>query len=290
MGRRLPEASSPVTTSLRPLTATFSSDAREWHGYEDRIRRRARRLVSLALAGATVGVGTGAMALQEDNRTQTAAGADRSITVTGRASAEGPLDEAVVTVAAVAEGEDPAAVREALATNADALRQSLRDAGVADEQVATVEFRIDEPDRPPDEPHESPDGRDADYRGVHAFRITVDDVARTGAVVDAAANAGAEVRYVVFGLSDERRAELRDRALDDARRQTDTLAAAGGLEATEVRRVDASDGRFDPVYGDGRLAEEDGGGETVFSPDDVTVHVDLRATYDAEVADGENES
>lgn len=251
-------------------------------------------LVSLALAGATVGVGTGAMALQEDNRTQTAAGADRSITVTGRASAEGPPDEAVVTVAAVAEGEDPAAVRGALATNADALRQSLRDAGIADEQVATVEFRIDEPHRPPDEPHRPPDGRDADYRGVHAFRLTVDDVARAGAVVDAAADAGAEVRYVVFGLSDERRAELRDRALadamDDARRQADTLAAAGGLEAAEVRRVDASDGRFDPVYGDGRLAEEAGGGETVFSPDDVTVHVDLRATYDAEVADGENES
>lgn len=250
-------------------------------------------LVSLALAGVTVGVGTGAMALQEDNRTQTAASADRSITVTGRASAEGPSDEAVVTVAAVAEGEDPAAVRDALATNADVLRQSLRDAGVADEQVATVEFRIDEP-LPAAGRTARAAGRDADYRGVHAFRITVDDGARTGAVVDAAADAGAEVRYVVFGLSDERRAELRDRALadamDDARRQADTLAAAGGLEATEVRRVDASDGRFDPVYGDGRLAEEDGGGETVFSPGDVTVHVDLRATYDAEVADGENES
>ena len=250
-------------------------------------------LLTLALAGATVGVGTGATALQEENRTETAATADRSITVTGRATAEAAPDEAVVTVAAVAEGEDPAAVREDLAANADALRGSLRDAGVADEQVETVEFRIDAPYRPPYDPRHPPEGEEPDYRGVHAFRVTLDDVDRAGAVVDAAADAGAEVRYVVFGLSDERRADLRDRALtdamDDARQQADTLAAAGGLEATDVRSVDASDSRFGPVYADEHVAE-DGGGETVFSPGDVTVHVDLRVTYDAAVTDGEGGS
>ena len=244
-------------------------------------------VLAVGMVGATVGFG--AVGAQEnatdDDR---AATPDRSITVTGQGSAEAPPDRAVLAVAVVAEGDDPAAVRDDLAAGADELRAALSNASVADDAVDTTEFQIAERDRPPYGPADEPAAAEPAYRGVHAFRVTVDDVDRAGSVADAAAGAGADVRYVTFELSDERRADLRDAALTDAmgdaRRQADTLAAAGDLEVAGVRSVDASDRGFDPFAGDEAVATESGGGETVLQPDDVVVQVDLRVTYDAETA------
>jgi uncharacterized protein YggE len=265
-------------------------------------------VLALALAGVVVGVGAGAgiNAFQGDDandETTTAghgshsgaAGPPRTITVTGHGEAEAPPDEARVIVAVVAEGDDPAAVRDDLAAGADALRRALSDAGVAEEDIDTVDFRIEEPHRPyePPAPTPRPERPAADDRGVHVFAVTVDDVDRAGPVVDAAIDAGAEVRHVAFGLSEERRADLRDEALtdamDDARRQAETLAAAGDLEVTGVRSIDASQGGFSPgpVYADEEVARDADGG-TVFSPDDTSVRVELRAIYD--VAETGNET
>lgn len=241
-------------------------------------------VLAVGIAGATVGFG--AVGAQDDapddDRSATP---DRSITVTGQGSAEAPPDRAVLAVAVVAAGDDPAAVRDDLATGAEALRAALSNASVADEAVDTTEFHIAERDRPPYGPADGPDDDEPDYRGVHAFRVTVDDVDRAGSVADAAAEAGADVRYVTFELSDERRAELRDVALtdamDDARRQADTLAAAGDLQVDGVRHVDASDRPFGPVYADDAALETAAEGGTELRPDDVAVQVDVRVTYDA---------
>lgn len=243
-------------------------------------------LLAVGFAGATVGFG--AVGAQDDPANDDRADRtdDRSITVGGQGTAESPPDQAVVAVAVVAEGDDPAAVRDDLAAGADALRAGLANASVADEQVDTAGFRITERGRSPYGPPGDPDAPDEPaYRGVHAFEVTLDDVDRAGAVVDSAAGAGADVRSVAFQLSEARRDELRDRALtaamDDARRQADVLAAAGDLEVTGVRRVDATDRGFGPAGGEEALTADAGGGETVLRPDDVAVRVDLRVTYDA---------
>lgn len=246
-------------------------------------------VLSLVLAGA----GFGAVVAQDDPAEEEpanddgVAGADhRSITVSGQGTAEAPPDQAVVAVAVVAEGDDPAAIRDDLASGADALRAALANASVADEQVDTVEFRIAQRVRPPYGPPGEPDAPDKPaYRGVHAFEVILDDVDRAGAVVDAAATEGADVRYVSFQLSEERRDELRDRALtaamDDARRQADVLAAAGDLQVDGVRHVDASDRPFGPVYADDAALETAAEGGTELRPDDVAVQVDVRVSYDA---------
>ena len=239
----------------------------------------------VGLAGASVGLG--AVGAQERPGDDRPAGAeDRTITVAGQGAAEAPPDQAVVAVAVVAEGDDPAAVRDDLATGADALRAALANASVADEQVDTTEFHITEQRR---SPYERPAGPDAPeepaYRGVHAVEVTLDDVDRAGVVADAAATAGADVRYVAFGLSEARRDELRDRALadamDDARRQADALAAAGDLAVTGVRHVDAADRGYGPVGADEALTADAGGGATDLRPGEAAVRVDVRVTYDA---------
>ncbi|PSP41536.1 SIMPL domain-containing protein, partial [Halobacteriales archaeon QH_10_70_21] len=71
------------------------------------------------------------------------ASADRSISVDATGSADAAPDRAVVRVAVTANGDDPAAVRDDLAANADALRESLAAAGVDESQYETAEYRID---------------------------------------------------------------------------------------------------------------------------------------------------
>lgn len=205
--------------------------------------------------------------------------ADRTITVQAVGSADAPPDRATVRIAATATGDDPATVRDDLAADADALREALESIGLTDEDYETSSYRIHEQHRPHDKPREEPA-----YRGVHAFEISLDDPDRTGDVIDAAAESDAEINDVEFTLSDERRDELRTRAIQaamsDARSQADTIADSGDLHVTGVQRVDATQRDFRPVR-----YELDGGdaaaAETAIETGDVSVQYRVSVTYNA---------
>lgn len=206
---------------------------------------------------------------------------ERTISVTAQGSADAEPDRAVVRVAVVAEGEDPSTVRDDLATGAADLRQGLSDAGVDEDDLQTAEYEIREPRRPPREDDDAPA-----YRGIHAFEVTVDDVDEVGAVVDAAASAGADVQHVRFTLSEEKRADLRDEALenamDDADRQATTLAQASDLAVTGVVEIDATDRQYRPVEYDAVATESaDAGGGTAIESGEVSVTTSVRVTYNA---------
>ena len=223
----------------------------------------------LATAGA-VATGLGTAGAQS-----TAQPADHTISVAATGSADASPDRAVVRVAATAEGNSSAAVRDTLAADAEALRTALDELGV---DYETIEYRInsvDERHRPPRE--ETPS---ADYRGVHVYRVTLDDPGQAGDVIGAATGAGAEVTDVELTLSEEKRTELREdairAAMTDARSQADTIAAAGDT-------VDASQGRYVPV----RYEAAAGGGaaaETVVSEGEVSVTYRVQVTYNATTA------
>ena len=244
-------------------------------------------LVGLAFAGGAIAVDGGA-AGQEATPDDRPIGVDRTVTVSGEGSASAPPDEARLSIAVVVEGDDPGEVRDDLSAGVDDRRDALADAGVADDQIETTTFEIRE--RRPDRFDGEDDPTPPAYRGVHAFLVTLDDVDRAGSIVDATAGAGAEVRWVAFTLSNERRADVRDEALtaamDDARRQAETLAAAGDLRLVGVRTVDAADRRGGFVLEDD-VAEEFAPTGTVIEPGDVTVFTSVRVTYDAEPSDRE---
>jgi len=230
-------------------------------------------VVVVALLGATL---TGAALVVPSGAEDPDSDADRSISVgaTGEA-ATGP-DQAVVRVAATAEGDDPQAVRDDLTENADALREELDAAGVDEDQYETDEYRIRERRRPSHE--EGGDG--PDYKGVHGFVVTLDDPQKAGDVIDAAANANAEIQTVRFTLSEERRDELREQAIEnamsDARSQADTIAENADLQVTSVAAVDASQQRYRPVEYDAAAPRAAEGGETTVETGDVTVSYQVR--------------
>jgi uncharacterized protein YggE len=230
-------------------------------------------LLVLATAGAVVGgLGTAGAAIPEE------APADRTITVSATGGADASPDQAVVRVAVTASGDDPTEVRDSLTNGTESLRDALDSIGA---KYETSRFSIDERRRPPREAER--DDQPA-YRGAHRFTVTVDDPDDAGTVIDAAAEAGAEVSNVELTLSDERQRTLRsdaiENAMSDARAQADTIAAAGDLSVIGVATVDAQQRRHRPV------AYEAGGGDgasarTVIDSGEVSVTYGVQVTFNA---------
>ena len=229
-------------------------------------------VVVVALLGATL---AGAALVAPTGAQDADANADRTIAVEATGTADAAPDRAVVRVAVTAEGDDPGVVRDNLTRGADALRGEFEAAGIDTDQYETDEYRIDE-------------RRDGfpPYRGTHSFAVRLDDPQRAGDVIDAAANVGAEVQTVRFTLSDDRRTDLRERAIEDAmgdaRSQADTVATNGGLQVTSVVAVDASQQRYRPVAYDTaapRTTASDG--STSVETGDVSVRYQVRVTYNA---------
>ena len=224
-------------------------------------------LLAAALTGAALVAPSGA---QDPD-----ANADRTVAVDATGEADAAPDRAVVRVAVTAEGDDPSVVRDNLTRGADALREEFEATSISTDQYETDEYRIDErrDEFPP-------------YRGTHRFVVRLDDPQRAGDVIDAAANVSAEVQTVRFTLSEDRRTDLRERAIEDAmgdaRSQADTVAANGGLQVTSVVAVDASQQRYRPVEYDAAapLTAADGGSTSV-ETGDVSVRYQVRVTYNA---------
>lgn len=207
--------------------------------------------------------------------------ADRHIAVEATGTADTAPDRAVVRVAATAAGEEPGAVRDDLAANADALREELDAAGVDERRYETDDYRIHEDRRT----RRGDEADGAPYRGVHSFVVTLEDPQAAGDVIDAAANADAEIRAVRFTVSEDRRTELRDAAIEnamaDARTQADTIADNGGLEVTSVASVDASQQRYRPVEYETAAPAAADGADTSVETGDVAVTYRVRVTYNA---------
>ncbi|MFC7059636.1 SIMPL domain-containing protein [Halovenus salina] len=226
-------------------------------------------VLAVALVGAmAVSGAVGADSVQESS-------VDERISVSATGSAEAQPDLAKVQVVIKSEGEDPETIREELANGAEELEAALNEEDV---DYKTTDFEIREPYR--DQP-DSPD-----YVGRHAFEITVNDPDDVGSIVDVATSAGAEIQRLDMTLSEEKRQELRDQAIesamDDARHQAETIATAGDLVVNDVITVDASQRGYRPVTFESAL-QTDGadGAATSIQTGQVSVSYSVSVTYDA---------
>ncbi len=234
----------------------------------------AAALLSVAMIGAAVGLGTAGANTTDDPSD------DRTITVSATGGADVAPDQGVVQVAVTADGDDPGTVSDDLAGQADELRTALDELGV---DYETAHYAVDQPRRPPEERN------GAGYEGVHAFEVTVDDPDAVGDVVDAAADVGAEIGNVELTLSEAKRTELREEAIDnamaDARDQAETIAATEGLAVGTAMQVDASQQRFDSVRYDAAVPEaDDAAADTSIDAGDVSVSYQVTVTYGASTA------
>ncbi|WP_458185842.1 SIMPL domain-containing protein [Haladaptatus sp. NG-WS-4] len=227
--------------------------------------------VSVLLASAGWGTAGGVIQENETDR------ASATIRVSAVGEAQSEPNRAILRVAVVQSADDAETVRTRLAQNVSQMRAALRQADVTDDQIRTVAFDIGE-DR--DET-----GVPADFRGVHAFEITLNDTSRVGEVLDTAVKNGAnEVDGVALTLSEARRDELRaqalQRAMQSARTDAETIAGAENVTVMGIRNVSTEESSFVPVEARATTVA-DAGGKTEVESGPVTVAVRVVVTYEA---------
>ncbi|MFC4551397.1 MULTISPECIES: SIMPL domain-containing protein [Halorussus] len=215
---------------------------------------------------------------QEQNAT--ADGQTISVSASGQAEAE--PNQAILRVSVVAEGDDVNAIRQQLAENVSQLRAALENASVSDDQIRTVAYNIDQryyttTEKP---------GRQPEFRGVHAFEITLSNVDRVGRIIDVAVSNGANrVDGVELTLSEERRREVRADALRDAmnnaRGNADVLAQSANLSVTGVHSVSTGDVSFSPVRATVTESGAASDAGTNIESGPVTVSAQVQVVYNA---------
>lgn len=251
-----------------------------------------QRRTLLATAGAGIAAGLAgclstAQEPESNPNTDATDGSGATLGVSGHSEVTRAPDVAELSVAAVVEGDDTAAVRDELAERSASIRESLLAAGIDDDDVTTATYRIRE-DRDRRPPREAPEEReerrdDRRLRGVHEYAVTVRDVDAVGEVIDAALDAGAEdVGRIRFTLSEAARDEAREEALRlavaDAREEAEVVVDAKGLEIVGVESVSTDRVRVGPVRADYREVAEDDAG-TVIDEGDVTVGASVEVVY-----------
>lgn len=253
-------------------------------------------IAATALSGCLGSGGDGSAAAQEDSPTVEER-SERRVVVSNTGEVTGEPDLAILDVGVEESGDSAGDVRDALSTRADDLRAALLDAGLDEDAVTTSRFDIHEQmdRRRMEEDGVRPDSPDAEdyvyYQGTHAFRVEVEAIDDVGSIIDTAVDGGADdVGRVTFTLSDEKRAELREEALqiaiEDARSEAETIAAEVGASISEATVVDASEGGVSPVHRDvtfaaGAATETAGdGASTSVEPGDVTVSASVRIQYE----------
>ncbi|NEU58911.1 SIMPL domain-containing protein [Halorussus sp. MSC15.2] len=238
--------------------------------------------VGVALLLVTAGcVGSVAPTADASAQTQQPDRGGKTIGVSATGQAAATPDQAVVRVAVVASDDDANVVRERLAENVTRMREALKRAGVADDQIRTVAYNIEQEYR-----EEGGERRPAGFRGVHAFEITLSNTSRAGAIIDAAVSNGADrVDSVELTLSEERRREVRAEALrdamDSARANADVIAESANLTVTGVHSASTGDVSYSPVRAESLSANAAGQSGTQIESGPVTVVAQVQVTYNA---------
>lgn len=171
----------------------------------------------------------------------------RTVTVSAQASVQREPDRAVVMVAVESQAES---AQDAARANADLMTRvlaALRQAGVPERQIRTVNYDLQpvysQPD--PREPRamEPWEPRIIGYRAHNMVRVEVDEVASVGGVIDAALEAGANrIDGVHFDLRDQDSAyhEALQQAVAKARAQASAAATAAGQQLGQPLTIHTS--------------------------------------------------
>lgn len=183
------------------------------------------RLVVLTLALA--GILVGATACEQGDTTVVAEGGSDAtgITVDGVGTADSPPDIGLIDIGVSIEASTVAGARDLAAQAANDVIESIKDNGVQDDDVKTLNFSVD----PRYEYPQNAAPRIVGYAVSNTVSVTVRDLDRLGEIIDDAVTAGGDairISSIRFDIDDRTaaRQQARERAMDDARRKAEQLA------------------------------------------------------------------
>ena len=169
----------------------------------------------------------------------------RTITVSASGSVTAKTDTATLHISVETESPD---AKEAARENANvmtAVRRAILSAGAEESKLETNGYSL--------YPVNDYDGKGKSkikyYKADNSMKVTVSDLSRTAAIMDAAINAGASrIDYVEFSVSkpERYRGEALRKASLAAKNKADIIALALGKEVTNVISVNEASNHFTP--------------------------------------------
>jgi uncharacterized protein len=121
------------------------------------------------------------------------------------------------------------------------------------------------------------------YQATQSLAVTVRDLSRVGAIIDAGVAAGAnQVGGISFSLADPAgaSAQARAAAMADARARAQTLATAAGASLGQVLSISETDAPTPPpIQYSGALAAPAAGLATPVQPGTTEIEVDVTVSY-----------
>jgi uncharacterized protein len=160
--------------------------------------------------------------------------AGQTIVVVGRGTVEAAPDRALITIGAQAIRPTAQEAQERVSGTMTQVLQRVMALGIPRERMQTVEINL--------YPQRRPQSADiSGYQAVQRLRVTVDDLALAGRVLDAAVAVGANLfDGVSFTLRDSAsyRARAFAAAAQDARASANALASAAGVTIARVVRIE----------------------------------------------------
>jgi uncharacterized protein len=237
------------------------------------------RLLPLAvLIGALLWLGPASLAQGPSSPTPP----PRTITVTGQGEAQGAPDLARVTLGVEATGPTAKDAADRARTDMNKVFDALKAQGIADKDIRTSAYNIwsEQPPHPQNAPAAT--GEKPVYHVSNDVALTIRDLAKTGAVLDAAVAAGANSAYgVSFDLADHTaiNSQAREAAVTDAHNKALELAKLTGVQLGDVISISevATGGGPQPMFR--TMAAASPNAPSPISPGELSVSLQLEIVY-----------
>lgn len=165
---------------------------------------------------------------------------------------------------------------------AQAILTAVTRTGVDRKQIQTSQLTL-HPVYAPQKPESSDPPAIVAYRATNVVAIRIEDMSKSGEVIDAGLKAGAnELQGIAFGLKDD--GEAREKALRLAAREAQSkarvIAESLGLRLGAVQEVQENGVSIQqPFFAGAMMARAADGGGTPVSPGEITVNASVTVRY-----------
>lgn len=206
----------------------------------------------------------------------------RSLNVNAIGSVQVQPDIAVINIGVSSRNEDVTQALDENTASANAIRQTLVDLGVAEEDIQTSNFNVfpQQQQNMPATPEEPPQSQTV-FVVQNTVTITVRELNSLGEILAAVVQDGANtINGINFRLEDPSKAvaEARQKAITEAENQAQAIAAAAGVALGEIISISINDSGA-PTPRTSVAMEQAAGSSVPISGGTLTVQVTANLTY-----------
>jgi hypothetical protein len=236
------------------------------------------RLTRTAALAALIAAALAAPALAQDAAPQDAAFAATTLNLSTAGEVQAAPDQATVQVGVQSRADTAAQAMADNAAQMNAVMGALRHAGIPEKAIRTTNLSLQAQYSYPQDKPPLLQG----YQASDEVVITLDDVHKVGAVIDAATAAGAnQIEGISFGLKDPAAAQdaARAAAVKMLAARAELYATASGYHVKRlINLTESSAGTPGPVYPMAMMGKA--AAPTPVSAGELTVRVEVNAAYE----------